>query len=164
MEEAIHSFHTALNWAGSTGEGYTGYDRTHTVRAIPAEQELALTADPAFLGNAELLNPEQLLLAAASSCQLLSFLAVAARARLDVVDYTDEAVAEMPVDVAPVRITRVVLRPVVTLADNDRPRAGEDRLRHLTDVAHRECFVAHSLRSTLRIEPTFHWQADRSPR
>ncbi|MGO1971565.1 MAG: OsmC family protein [Propionibacteriaceae bacterium] len=158
MDEAIHSFHTALTWAGSTGEGYNEYERTHSVRARPAEQELTLTADPAFLGQAELLNPEQLLLAAASSCQLLSFLAVAARARLDVVDYADEAIAEMPVDVAPVRIRRVILRPMITLADNDRPRASDDRLRHLTDVAHRECFVAHSLRSSIRIEPTFHWQ------
>lgn len=158
MEEAIHSFHTALSWSGSTGEGYRDYDRTHRVRALPAEQELTLTADPAFLGQAELLNPEQLLLAAASSCQLLSFLSVASRARIDVVDYTDEAVAEMPVDVAPVRITRIVLRPTITVATNDRPRPSDERLRHLTDVAHRECFVAHSLRSTMRIEPTFGWR------
>lgn len=158
MDEAIHSFHTALTWTGSTGTGYHGYDRAHSVRAVPAEQELTLTADPAFLGQAELLNPEQLLLAAASSCQLLSFLSVAARARLDVVDYADEAKAEMPVDVAPVRITRITLQPVITLAETDRPRPSDDRLRHLTDVAHRECFVAHSLRSSMRIEPTFHWQ------
>lgn len=158
MDEAIHSFHTALTWAGSTGAGYSRYERTHSVRAVPAEQELTVTADPAFLGRAELLNPEQLLLAAATSCQLLSFLSVAARARLDVVDYADEAKAQMPMDVAPVRITRITLQPVITLADTDRPRPSDDRLRHLTDVAHRECFVAHSLRSSMRIEPTFHWQ------
>lgn len=158
MDEAIHSFRTSLNWAGSTGVGYAAYNRTHDVRAEPADQALTLSADPAFVGRTELLNPEQLLLAAASSCQLLSFLAVAARARLDVVNYTDAATAEMPLDVAPVRIRRVTLQPVVTLADTDRPRPSNDRLQHLTEVAHRECFVAHSLRSTMRIEPTFHWQ------
>jgi organic hydroperoxide reductase OsmC/OhrA len=139
-----HTYTTELSWRGSTGEGYESYDRTHTVGP------LQLSSDPAFRGNAALLNPEQLLVMAACSCQLLSFLAVAARARLDVVAYEDRAEGEMPEDNKPVRITRIVLKPRITM------RAGvtEERVRHLVEVAHRECYIANSLKTEVFVQPT----------
>lgn len=156
----IHRYRTELTWAGSTGAGYDAYSRTHRTTVAPEGQELQLSSDPAFRGDPRLLNPEQLLVAAASSCQLLSFLAVAARARLDVVAYDDEAEAVMPEDDPPVRIVRIDLRPVVTLADTERPRPSADRLAHLCEVAHRECFIANSLRSEVVVAPVFRWIGD----
>jgi organic hydroperoxide reductase OsmC/OhrA len=129
--------------------GYDTYDRSHTAVTVPATAELALSSDPAFRGDPTRMNPEQLLVTAAVSCQLLSFLAVAARSRLDVVDYRDEAEAEMPEDDAPTRITRITLRPRITV----RAPASEDRIRHLVGVAHRECYIANSLRSEIVIQP-----------
>jgi len=96
--------------------------------------------------------------AAASSCQLLSFLAVAARARLDVVDYRDDARAVMPDDDPPIRITRLDLHPTITLRPGERPRPDDARLHHLVEVAHRECFIANSLRSDVEVHPTFAWR------
>ena len=61
----------------------------------PSEIELRLSADPVFRGDAAELNPEQLLLVAASSCQLLEFLALAARSRVAVISYEDRASASM---------------------------------------------------------------------
>src|SRR5690625_7366079 len=49
--------------------------------------DLFVSSDAAFRGDAELTNPEQLLVLAASSCQMLSFLGAAARASVDVVSY-----------------------------------------------------------------------------
>jgi len=71
-----------------------------------------------------------LVVLAASSCQLLSFLAVAARARIDVVDYQDDAEGEMPEAVTPMRITRIVLHlvgRVDALGDVRRLLADRDR-------------------------------------
>jgi organic hydroperoxide reductase OsmC/OhrA len=96
------------------------------------------------------LNLEQLLLAAASSCQLLTFLAVAARAHVDVVEYHDEARAFMPEDDKPVRITKVILQPRITVSG----AVTEERIRHLVNVAHQACFIANSLRSEFSIEPS----------
>jgi organic hydroperoxide reductase OsmC/OhrA len=110
---------------------------------------MTLSSDPAFRGDPTLLNPEQLVVLAASSCQLLSFLAVAARARLDVREYEDEAEAEMDEGDPPARITRITLRPRIVLA----PGPTRERVEHLVDVAHRECFIANSLRSEMTIEP-----------
>ncbi len=156
-DHGVHRYRCALAWAGSTGAGYEAYDRAHEVHLPPADGAWTLSSDPAFRGDPALANPEQLLLAAASSCQLLSFLAVAARARLDVIAYADAATAVMPEDDLPVRITRIDLEPLITLADTDRARPSPERLAHLVDVAHRECFVANSLRAEIEVRPTFRW-------
>lgn len=148
---ATHRYTTRCSWSGSTGAGYDEYDRTHRAHAPPAAVDLTLASDPAFRGDPALLNPEQLVVLAASSCQLLSFLAVAARARIDVVAYEDDAVGVMPEDDKPVRITSITLRPRVTV----RGAVAEDRLRHLCEVAHRECFIANSLRTDIAVEPSF---------
>jgi len=73
------------------------------------------------------------------------------------VAYVDEATAVMPDDDLPVRLTRIDLRPAVTLADTARERPTPERLAHLTEVAHRECFVANSLRTEIVVAPSFSW-------
>ena len=144
-----HAYEVHCHWTGSTGLGYEHYDRTHLASAPPASPSLTLSADRAFRGDPNLLNPEQLLVLAAMSCQLLSFLAVAARARIDVVEYDDVGGAVMPDDDPPVRVTEIHLRPVI------RVGAGptEERVLHLVRVAHRECYIANSLRTIISIEP-----------
>lgn len=145
-----HQYRASCSWEGSTGLGYNRYDRSHTATAPPATANLEMSSDPAFLGSSELLNPEQLLLVAASSCQLLSFLAVAARARVDVIAYQDNSEASMPEENVPVRITDIWLRPHVTV----RSPATEQRVRVLIELAHRECFIANSLRCRIVVQPT----------
>lgn len=145
----VHHYHASCSWSGSTGTGYSAYGRAHEVRVDPTHTALALSADPAFLGDPERLNPEQLLLVAAASCQLLSFLAVAARARVDVVSYTDEAETVMPETPRPTRISEIRLQPDITVL----APAVEERVRELVAVAHRECFIANSPRCSVRVEP-----------
>ncbi len=151
MAGTTHRYRTECSWRGSTADGYDAYDRTHRGSADPAEPMLTLSGDPAFRGDARRLNPEQLVVLAASSCQLLSFLAVAARARIDVTGYRDEAEGVMPEDDPPLRITRIVLHPVITV----RGEVAVSRLEHLCEVAHRECFIAGSLTTEILVEPTF---------
>jgi organic hydroperoxide reductase OsmC/OhrA len=143
-----HTYKATLAWEGSTSDGYDHYDRTHHVTVAPARDKLTLSGDPAFRGDPDKPNPEQLLLAAASSCQLLSFLAFAARSRIEVTAYSDEADAEMPEDDLPVRITRITLRPRITVAAD----ANVDRVYRLVDKAHAECYVANTLNAEMRIE------------
>ncbi|SHG48072.1 Organic hydroperoxide reductase OsmC/OhrA [Jatrophihabitans endophyticus] len=145
-----HHFASRLRWSGSTAAGYRGYERTHTVTTPPAAQALQVSAAPAFLGDETHANPEQLVLAAASSCQLLSFLAEAARAGIEVVDYADDAAAVMPVTRGPMAITRIELRPVITVAAGTNHEAVE-RAAHR---GHEQCFIANSLRSEVVVEVT----------
>ncbi len=144
-----HVYSAHLEWSGSTGVGYRSYPRAHTAWTPPATEGFDLSADPHFRGDPDLPNPEQLLVLAASSCQLLSFLAVAAQGGVDVLGYADDATGEMPGDEVPLRITRIVLRPVVTVA------AGTDlpTVERMTHEAHEQCYIANSLTSEVVVEP-----------
>ena len=146
---ATHRYQARSGWSGSTGAGYDNYGRAHTAEIKPVEGQLILSSDPAFLGDPGLYNPEQLLLVAASSCQLLSFLAVAARARIDVIAYEDDAEAIMPEGEKPVRITEIHLRPRITV----RGAPSQARIEALVETAHRECFIANSLTAHIRVSP-----------
>lgn len=145
----MHRYEATCAWSGSTGRGYAGYGRSHLGAAPPAKAELALSAGSAFLGGPDRLNPEQLVVLAAASCQLLSFLAMAARARLDVVAYEDRAEGVMPEGEHPVRITDIYLRPRITV----RGPVSQERVRNLVETAHRECYVANSLSTRVTLEP-----------
>jgi organic hydroperoxide reductase OsmC/OhrA len=144
----VHRYETRLRWTGSTGLGWEGYDREHTAVAPPAEQEIRLTTGESH-GDPSVLNPEQLLVMAASSCQMLSFLHVAAKARIDVVAYEDSATGLMPLAEEPLRITEITLRPRIEI-DGE---ASEERVRKLVETAHENCFIANSLKSSMTIEP-----------
>lgn len=146
---ATHTYRTQLSWRGSTGAGYRDYSRDHTAVAPPAAA-VALSADPAFRGDPELMNPEQLLVMAASSCQLLAFLALAARAGVDVIWYEDDATAVMTERGEPTRIERIDLAPIIRVA------TGTDHgdVRALVEQAHRECYIANSLNSVVTISAT----------
>lgn len=148
-EHKEHHYTVTCRWNGSTAQGYEAYGRSHDVAAPPAKAALRLTADPGFRGDPALLNPEQLLVMAASSCQLLSFLAVAARKRIDVVEYEDHAEGFMPEDDRPIRITRIVLRPRIVV------KGGVDEAAVLkaVDSGHEHCFIANSLKTDVKIEP-----------
>ncbi len=135
-------FSARTSWSGSTGQGWAHYDRAH--KAFVSEQTVALTTAEEK-GDPRLANPELLLLAAASSCQMLWFLHLAAKARIDVVAYEDDCEAEMPDD----RLTRVVLRPRITIAGE----FGEERVRKLGEQAHRHCNIAKSLSCPVELEP-----------
>ncbi len=145
-----HRYRARCSWAGSTAVGYDSYSREHTLECPPAPTRLVMSGDPAFHGDPSRLNPEQLLLAAAVSCQLLSFLAVAARARLEVWHYEDEAEADMPEDIRPVRITAIRLRPRITVPDG----TDEAKVLKLVTLAHEHCFIANSVTSEMDIRAT----------
>jgi organic hydroperoxide reductase OsmC/OhrA len=144
-----HHYCARIRWTGSTGLGWEAYDRTHTAQAPPAEQEIRLTTGEEK-GDPAVLNPEQLVLMAASSCQMLWFLHLASKARVDVVSYEDEAGALMPDGEEPMRITEMTLRPRIVIAGP----ASEERVRKLVRTAHENCYIANSLSSAMTIEPS----------
>jgi organic hydroperoxide reductase OsmC/OhrA len=109
-----------------------------------------LTSAPAFRGDPTLLNPEQLLVAAASSCQLLAFLGRAARSGIDVVSYEDEALGIMPKTSRPQRVTGITLRPRVTVAAGTPVETVQRLLRE----AHDGCYIANSVTAEITLEAT----------
>ena len=77
-----HTYRTATTWTGNLGEGtssYTAYLRNFTVSA-EGKPDLHGSADPAFRGDANRWNPEEMLLATVSACHKLWYLHLCADA------------------------------------------------------------------------------------
>ncbi len=152
MTERVHVYETTISWTGSHGQGTTcatSYDRSHVVRG-EGKTELSMSADPAFRGNPALYNPEELLVAALSSCHMLWYLALCAKAHIIVKAYEDRPTGCL-VEGKPGggRFLSVVLRPVVTIETGDIEAA-----QGLHDDAHRECFISNSVNFPVTYEPT----------
>jgi organic hydroperoxide reductase OsmC/OhrA len=144
-----HTFRCRVSWSGSTADGYRAYDRTH-VTDLGEAGRLTVSADKAFRGDRSLPNPEVMLVSAAASCQLLSFLAEAAWAGIDVLEYADDATALMPVTRDAMRITRIDLRPRIVVG----PGADVQRVHELVETAHDTCFIANTLNCPVVVEAT----------
>lgn len=142
----------AVAWVRETpGFGYEEYDRTHTW-TFGGGATLEASAAPEFRGRAELPDPEEALVGALASCHMLTFLAVAARKRLLVDAYEDDAVGTMDKNEdGKLAVTRVLLRPRVVFSGAEQPAA--EQLRKMHDVAHRECFIANSVKTEVVLEP-----------
>lgn len=141
-----------VSWSrGAVPFGYETYDRTHRWR-FGGGAELEASAAPEYRGRAELPNPEEALVAALSSCHMLTFLAIAARRRFVVESYEDDALGRMEKnDDGKLAVTQVELHPRVIFSGEKHPTA--DELAKLHEVAHRECFIANSVKTRVTVVP-----------
>jgi organic hydroperoxide reductase OsmC/OhrA len=127
------------------------YDLTHRW-TFGGGVDVEASGAPEFRGRRELPNPEEALVAALSSCHMLTFLAIAARRRLVVESYHDEAVGHLEKNEhGRLAITRATLRPRVVFGGEKQPSA--DEIAHLHHRAHEQCFIANSVTTDVRVEP-----------
>src|SRR5271156_5905954 len=142
--EREHRYGATIVWigagAGSTAT-YGSYSREHSVAFEGKQSTLRGSADPAFRGDATLVNPEELLVASLAACHMLAYLALCARAGIELVSYVDRAHGTMSERGGAGRFVSVTLRPDVRIVrEADRLRAVS-----LHDEARAECFIANSV-------------------
>jgi len=151
MSSNEHPYALELEWRGDLGHGtstYEGYSREHLIR-IAGKPDLIATADPTFRGDAALHNPEDLLLAALSGCHLLTYLALCARARINVTSYRDQASGTLFLTKdGGGHFTEVVLRPEVVVAEDRMV----EKARSFHGEVHKYCFIARSVNFPVRCE------------
>jgi organic hydroperoxide reductase OsmC/OhrA len=100
------------------------------------------------------IDPEEAFVAAVSSCHMLWFLDLAARAGWVVDTYRDEALGLMDHnDEGQLAITRVTLRPSVQFDPQRAPTC--EQVQGLHQRAHQSCFIAHSVKSEVLCQPVF---------
>lgn len=146
------SEHTAvIRWQNTaSGMDPETYPRDHQWE-FEGGPVVSASAAPAYRGGAGRVDPEEGLVAAASSCHMLTFLAVAAKRRLVVQSYVDQAVGYLEKDAdGRLAITRIELRPVVTFAGGSQ--VGAEDLQRLHEAAHRNCFIASSVRASITVK------------
>src|SRR5262245_32849694 len=147
MSEHRASVRWARVGAPFTYEGYPG-GHLWNLGGVPS---LRASSGPELLGDASLTNREEALVMALSSCHMLSFLAIAARKRLTVESYEDEAVGHMEKNAeGRLAVTRVELRPRVRFAGN---APDKEALAKLHEQAHHVCFIANSVKTEVTVTP-----------
>ena len=138
-----------VKWSrGGKDFTYKTYSRDHVW--IANGNEIPASSAPAYLGSPDRVDPEAALVAALSSCHMLTFLAVAARRRFVVDSYEDAAVGRMEKNAdGKLAITRVELHPKIAYGGGKQPTAAD--LDWMHDKAHRECFIANSVTTEVKV-------------
>lgn len=136
-----HLFKAKALWSlDRKSENIKTYSRNHSI-TIEGKPVLNVSAAKAFKGDAALYNPEDMLLSSLVSCHMMSYLYVCAQNGIEVLSYTDDAVATLEVnDDGSGRFTEVTLTPKVIIAQADRI---EEALA-LHKKANELCFIANS--------------------
>jgi organic hydroperoxide reductase OsmC/OhrA len=154
MMEAMKTFDANLAWErGAQSFSDQRYSRAHTWQfdgglSVPASS--SPLSVPLPMSDPAAVDPEEALVAAASSCHMLFFLSLAAARGLVVDSYRDQATGYLDADDrGRLAIVRIVLRPRIAFAGK-RPDAGV--LTALHHDAHARCYIASSLRAEVTIE------------
>ena len=141
----------ALKWfKGDVPFTYDAYPRNHTI-TFKDNPPMTFSAAAPYRGDPSKGDPEDMLVAALSSCHMLSFLAICTKKKVTVQSYEDDAVGFLENDSSNGNggkpwITRVILRPkVVCNADT----ATLEQIHHL---AHEACFIANSVKTEVTVE------------
>jgi organic hydroperoxide reductase OsmC/OhrA len=139
-----------IRWRNSGTEmDYERYSRDHSWE-FEGGPEIPASAAAAYKGGPGRVDPEEALVAAASSCHMLTFLAIAARRKLVVVSYVDRAVGHMEENAKGLlAVTRIELHPQINFGPGTAVTAEE--LRKLHDLAHHGCFIANSIRAAITV-------------
>ena len=149
--------HTAtIRWQLADGD-FLGkrYSRAHTWTfdggvVVPASSSPHVVPVP--MSDTGAVDPEEAFVAALSSCHMLWFLDIAARAGYAVESYEDAADGHMGRNAAGKLVVDVVtLRPRTRFTGARVPDVAA--LAALHHEAHEECFLANSVRCEIRCEP-----------
>ena len=147
------TYGAVIEWESDDGFADGTYSRGHSWRfdggaVVRGSSSPYVVAPP--MSDPAGVDPEEALIASASSCHMLWFLHLARDAGFDVAGYRDEASGTMGRDDrGRMAISRIVLRPHIRFAGREPDPETLARLHH---EAHEKCFIANSLRSEIVIE------------
>lgn len=148
------SYVANIDWALGPDEDFLKgrYSRGHAIgfdggHRMPASSSPSVVPLPWSVAAA--VDPEEMLVAALSSCHMLTFLHKAREAGFTVTRYRDAAEGVMRKLDGRVAVARVVLRPDIAF-EGDVPDAAQlDALHH---AAHEDCFIASSVKTEVVVE------------
>ncbi len=158
-----HHDQLTATWTGNRGSGtsdYRAYSRDHEITVSGGQKQVAIpgSSDPAFRGDGSRYNPEELLVAALSTCHMLWVLHLCAEAGIVVTSYQDSPAGTMRENQdGSGEFTAVVLHPRMTIADGSKI----EQARALHQRAHKMCFIARSVNFPVSHEPEIVVEAPR---
>ncbi|MDO8654299.1 MAG: OsmC family protein [Undibacterium sp.] len=150
-----HEYQAEIHWQRGD-QAFTDnlYSRAHEWRfdgglVVPASS--SPLSVPLPMSVAANVDPEEALVAAASSCHMLFFLWLAGKQGFIVDQYTDQALGVMAKNaLGKIAITHITLRPQIVFSGALQPTA--EQLAALHHQSHEDCYIANSLRAEIIIE------------
>lgn len=104
-----------------------------------------------YMGDAEMVDPEQAFVASIAACHMLTFLAIASQKKYTIDSYKDDAVGILAKnEQGKMAVTEVILHPHIQFSGDTQPSAED--LKKLHDAAHHNCFIANSITTKVRVE------------
>src|SRR5262245_38376699 len=151
-----HEYKATVSWKRGPGEAFADgkFSRAHEWKfdggvTVPASSSPLSVKVP--FSRTDAVDPEEALVAALSSCHMLTFLYFAAKQGFVVDSYDDAAVGVMTKnDRGKLFVSKVTLRPRIAFSGAKRPSDAE--LAQLHHHAHEECYIANSVLTEVAVE------------
>ena len=114
--------------------------------------DLDVSTPPEFNGESGFWTPEHLYVAAAESCLMATFLAIAEKSGLTVLGYNSSARGRLEtVPASGLRFGEVEILPVVELDEN----SSAERAERVMERAAKGCLIANSISAPVRVTSRF---------
>lgn len=147
----MSNYSATVTWKNDSPDTFTKnkYTRGHTWSfdggiEVPASSSPHSVRVPYSVEAA--VDPEEALVASASSCHMLTFLWIAAKNGFNIASYTDYAVGEMTKDDDGKEwISKIRLNPQIEWAGDVLPTSQE--MAEMHHNAHEQCYIANSIKS-----------------
>jgi len=148
-----HHYALSIEWTGNLGTGtsdYRAYTRNHLISA-ENKPDIPGSSDPHFRGDKTRYNPEEMLVAALSTCHMLSYLHLCAVNKVIVLEYNDKATGTMMENPdGSGQLTETTLNPIVKVKDSSM----NAKALELHEQAEKMCFIASSVNFPVHHKPT----------
>ena len=147
----MSTYTARITWRSDSPETFTKnrYTRGHTWSfdggvEVPASSSPHSVRVPFSVEAA--VDPEEALVAATSSCHMLTFLWIAAKRGFTIDTYKDDAVGEMSTAMDGKQfVSKITLDPEIEWSGETRPTDNEVAEMH--HAAHEGCYIANSIKS-----------------
>ncbi len=148
-------YSASVFWKKKDTESYTDnkYSRKHTW-AFDGGTEVPASSSPQVvplpMSDASALDPEEAFVAAISSCHMLFFLSIAASSNYIIETYEDLALGIMSKNESGQMVMAdIILNPKIIFSRQNIPSA--EQITKLHDSAHKKCYLANSVKSTIKV-------------
>lgn len=136
----VHTYRTSVQWS-------TKRKGKLATEGMPV---IEVATPPEFPGgHPGIWSPEHLYVASAEICLMTTFLSIAEKAKLGFRNYASEAVGTLEKVEKGLQVTKIVIYPKVTVADNE----DVEKAITLLQKAEKYCLISNSMKTQVSIEP-----------
>ncbi|WP_375239839.1 OsmC family protein [Aurantibacter sp.] len=144
-----HLYTLNLKWIGESYINSIKNDRLYEI-AIPGKSSFKGSADQTFHGDATLLNPEDMLLSALSSCHMMSYFYVCRQNAIEIISYQDQPLGTLQVNSnGSGQFSKIILKPLVII----KSKLDLELAISLHSKAKSLCFIGNSCNFPIEVEP-----------